>query len=51
MTVPLIGYVPSWILIFVVAILILYFFGKKVLHIVTLAFLAILIYWIIKRFI
>jgi len=50
MTIPLLGFVPGWI-IFVAALLILmFYFGKKVLHIIATIFLVWLVWYLFHRF-
>jgi len=50
MTIPLLGFIPGWIILLVAVLILMYYFGKDVLHIVAILFLAFVAYWLFRYF-
>ena len=50
MTVPLIGFIPGWIILLAAVLILMYYFGKDVLHVVAILFLAWLAYFIFHTY-
>ncbi|MEK7535481.1 MAG: hypothetical protein AAB590_00485 [Patescibacteria group bacterium] len=50
MTLPLLGFVPGWIILLIALVIIGYFFGKKGLHFIAVIFVIWVVWYLIKGF-
>lgn len=50
MTLPLLGFVPGWIILLMALAIIAYFFGKKGLHLIALVFVIWLAWYLFHHY-